>query len=300
MKITISGASGFIGRRLMKQLMEAGHSLCVLSRYAGANMPGSAQLFVWDPVKAEPPAESLAEADAVIHLAGEPVAQRWTPEARQRIRESRVAGTRHLVQALSVLSRRPSVLVCSSAIGVYGDRGDEILTETSAPGSGFLTDVCLQWEKEADLAEALGIRVVKVRTGVVLGTEGGALRRMLPAFRAGIGGRVASGRQWMSWIHLDDLAGLMRFAVESEKLRGAVNGAAPEPVTNAEFTRTLAAVLRRPAIFPLPAFVLKLIFGEMAQVLLASQRVLPRAAEAAGFRFQYPSLAPALTNLLKA
>jgi uncharacterized protein (TIGR01777 family) len=239
----------------------------------------------------------LREADVVIHLAGEPVAQRWTAEARQRIRESRVTGTRKLVEAMATLSRRPEALICASAIGYYGSRGDEILTESSAPGSGFLPEVCIAWEREAQAAEAFGMRVVRVRIGIVLDAGGGALQRMLPPFRMGAGGRLGSGRQWMSWIHLEDLAGLFHLAVESQ-VQGPLNGVAPYPVTNSDFTRELARALRRPAVFPVPGFALRLLFGEMADLLLGSQRVAPGAAEAAGFRFRFPQLAPALASLL--
>ncbi|MGA2722150.1 MAG: TIGR01777 family oxidoreductase [Bryobacteraceae bacterium] len=279
MNITISGASGFIGRHLLKSLATAGHSLRALSRHA-------------------PPAESLREADVVIHLAGEPIAQRWTAEAKRRIRESRVAGTRHLVEALAKLPRRPQALICASAIGYYGSRGDEILMESSSPGSGFLPELCVAWESEAQAAEAFGMRVVRVRTGVVLDAGGGALQRMLPPFRMGVGGRLGSGRQWMSWIHLEDLARLFQFAVESH-VRGPLNAVAPYPVTNSDFTRELARALGRPAVFPIPGFALRLLFGEMADVLLASQRVAPAAAQAAGFRFRFPQLAPALAGLLR-
>ena len=279
MNISISGASGFIGRHLMKSLAQAGHSLRALSRHT-------------------PPAESLREADAIIHLAGEPVAQRWTAAAKQRILDSRVVGTRNLVEALAALPRRPEALICASAIGYYGSRGDEVLTESSAPGSGFLPEVCVAWEREALAAEAFGIRVVRVRTGVVLDANGGALVRMLPPFRMGLGGRLGSGRQWMSWIHLEDLAALFQFAVESQ-VRGPLNAVAPYAVTNSDFTGELARTLRRPAVFPVPEFALRLLFGEMADVLLASQRVAPGAAEAAGFRFRFPQLAPALADLLR-
>jgi hypothetical protein len=277
MNIAISGASGFIGRHLVKSLALAGHSLRALSRHA--------------------PAESLRESDVIIHLAGEPVAQRWTAAAKQRIRDSRVVGTHNLVETLATLPRRPEALICASAIGYYGSRGDEILTESSAPGSGFLPEVCVAWEREAQAAEAFGIRVVRVRIGVVLAAGGGALPRMLPPFRMGVGGRLGSGRQWMSWIHLEDLAALFQLAVESQ-VRGPLNAAAPHAVTNSDFTRELAHALRRPAVFPVPEFALRLLFGEMADVLLASQRVVPAAAEAAGFRFRFPQLASALAGLL--
>jgi uncharacterized protein (TIGR01777 family) len=297
MNITISGASGFIGRRLLKSLAKAGHSLHVLSRHAGTNLPAGVRISTWDPLKGPPPAESLREADAIIHLAGEPVAQRWTAQAKRRIRESRVAGTRNLVEALATLTQRPEALICASAIGYYGSRGDEVLTESSAPGSGFLPEVCVAWEREAQAAEALGLRVVRVRMGLVLDAGGGALPRMLPPFRMGVGGRLGNGRQWMSWIQLEDLAALFQFAVESQ-VRGPLNGAAPNPVTNSDFTRELARALGRPAVFPVPGFALRLLFGEMADVLLDSQRVAPGAPEAAGFRFRFPQLAQALAGLL--
>ncbi|MEK7406872.1 MAG: TIGR01777 family oxidoreductase [Acidobacteriota bacterium] len=271
MNIALTGGSGFIGRPLARRLLADGHSLHLLGRN-------------WPP-------ESLADAEAIVNLAGEPVAQRWTRAAKQRIRASRVEGTRRLVAALP---RCPAVLVSASAVGIYGSRGAEVLTESSPPGEGFLAEVCGEWERAAAAAEPLGLRVVSLRIGVVLGRGGGALARMLPAFRMGAGGRLGSGRQWMSWIHLDDLVELIRFAILEPALSGPVNATAPNPVTNREFTRELAAALHRPAIFPVPALALKALFGEMASILLDSQRALPQAALAAGFLFQYPELAPAL------
>jgi uncharacterized protein (TIGR01777 family) len=255
-------------------------------------------LSVWNPVQGPPPRESLENADAVVHLAGEPVAQRWTPETKGRIRESRVTGTRHLVEALAALPRRRAALICASAIGYYGDAGDQILDESASPGAGFLPEVCVAWEREARQAEALGFRVACIRIGLVLDPGSGALRRMLPPFRLGLGGRLGSGQQWMSWIHLADLADLFRFALEHPVGR-SLNAVAPEPVQNVDFTRELARALHRPALFPVPGFVLKAMFGEMAGVLLESQRVLPRAAESAGFPFRFPKLGPALADLLR-
>ncbi len=298
MRIAITGASGLIGRRLLKNLAANGHSLHVLSRHAGTNLPPGVRLSVWDATRGEPPADALQDVDAVVHLAGEPVAQRWTAHARQAIRESRVTGTRNLVEALAKLPRKPQVLVCASATGYYGDRGDEILTESSLPGADTLAQLCVDWENEAQAAEASGIRVVRVRTGLVLDARGGALPRMLPPFRMGVGGKLGSGKHWMSWIHLEDLAALFQFAL-ANPVSGPLNGVAPKPVTNAGFTRALAAAVHRPAIFPVPAFALRLLFGEMSEVLLASQRALPQAAERAGFRFRYPELAPALADVLK-
>lgn len=298
MNITISGASGLIGRRLLKVLAKDGHSLTALSRHAGTNLPPGVRLAVWDPAKGAPPADGLRDADAVIHLAGTPVAQRWNAKVKEAIRESRVTGTRNLVEALSKLPRRPQVLICASATGYYGSRGDEVLAESSAPGNDYLSEVCVAWEKEAQAAEALGMRVVRVRTGIVLDTRGGALPRMLPPFKMGVGGKLGSGKHWMSWIHLDDLAGLFQFAL-AKPVSGAMNGVAPNPVTNADFTRTLAAAVHRPAIFPVPGFALRLLFGEMGAILLASQRVAPKAAESAGFTFRFPELAGALADVLK-
>lgn len=298
MKITISGASGLIGRRLLKSLAADGHSLNVLSRHAGTNMPGGVKVLVWDPPKGEPPADGLRDSDAVVHLAGEPVAQRWSAEVKQRIRDSRVIGTRNLVQALAKLQSRPATLICASAVGYYGSRGDETLVESSPPGTGYLAEVCTAWEKEATAAEDLGMRVVRLRTGLVLDARGGALQRMLPPFRMGAGGKLGNGKQWVPWIHIQDLVGLIQFALVNP-VKGPLNGVAPYPVVNADFTKALAAAVKRPAIFPVPGFALRLLFGEMSEVLLASQRVLPKEGEAAGFPFRYTQLAPALADLLK-
>jgi len=281
----------------METLAEGGHSVHVLSRHAGMNMAAGIRVFPWEPARGEPPLESLRGAGAVIHLAGEPVAQRWNAEVKARIRESRVTGTANLVSAIARLPRKPEVLVCSSAIGYYGSRGDEILNERSEPGDDFLADVCAGWERSAARAEALGVRAVSIRTGHVLHPRGGLLRRILPIFRAGLGGRLGNGRQWTSWIHLDDLASLFQFAI-AKPVSGALNGVAPHPATNAEFTRALAAALHRPAIFPVPKLALRLMFGEMTEVILSSQRALPQRVLAAGFEFRYPELAPALKRLL--
>jgi uncharacterized protein (TIGR01777 family) len=293
MNIAITGASGFVGRRLLAAL--SAHTLTMLTRSPTTQAPAGVKVSVWDPV-AQP--ARLDAADAVIHLAGEPVAQRWTNAVKSRIRESRVRGTRNLVAGMRQMEQPPAVLVCASAIGYYGSRGDEVLGETSAPGTGFLSEVCVEWEHEADAAAALGVRVVKVRIGIVLEPHGGALARMLPPFRAGLGGPLGSGNQWMSWIHLDDLVELIVHAVENP-LQGVLNGVAPNAATNAEFTRELGRALHRPAIIPVPDFAIKLLFGEMAEMLLlASQRVVPIAALQSGFRFAYPDLGEALRDLL--
>ena len=260
-------------------------------------MPPGVRLSVWDPVKGLPPDEALREADAVIHLAGEPVAQRWNEAAKQRIRDSRVEGTRHLVEAIAKLPRRPAALIAASAVGYYGSRGDDVLDESSGPGSGFLAETCVEWEREAFAAQTLGVRVVAVRTGLALDPAGGALGKMLPAFKLGAGGRLGDGKQWVPWIHLDDLVELYLFMLDNT-VSGVFNGTAPNPVTNGEFTHELGKTLHRPAIAPVPKFGLKLLFGEMADALFDSQRVVPKAAQAAGFSFRFPTVGPALQQLL--
>jgi uncharacterized protein (TIGR01777 family) len=298
MNITITGATGFLGQRLIARLLRDGDELRVLGRSRRPELPAEVRFFAWDAMAGEPSGASLEGADAAIHLAGEPVAQRWSEDVKRRIRDSRIRGTSHLVQALSKLLRRPAVLVSASATGYYGDRGDEVLTESSPPGTGFLPEVCVEWERQAHQAEALGVRTVAVRTGIVLGREGGALAQMLPAFRMGAGAKLGSGKQWMSWIHVDDLIELYVFAVRGD-LRGPANGTAPNPVRNSEFTKALGETLHRPAFVTAPEFALKLLFGEMADILLASQRVLPDVAQSAGFRFAHPVLAEALADLLR-
>src|SRR6266700_1081504 len=278
MIIAITGGSGFIGRALANRLRGAGHSVTSISL---RNAPGP---------------EAFAGCDVVVHLAGEPVAQRWTAAARERILDSRIEGTRSLVKTLR--SQPPRVLVSASAVGYYGSHGDETLTEEAAPAADFLGQVAAGWEQEARTAEEFGVRVVTPRIGVVLGRGGGALARMLPPFRLGVGGRLGNGRQWMSWIHLDDLLALIEFALATPALSGPVNAVAPNPVTNAEFARELAAVLHRPAIFPVPAIALRVLFGQMSQVLLGSQRVIPEGAVRAGFRFRYENLGAALRQIL--
>jgi uncharacterized protein len=298
MNVTVTGASGFLGTRLLDRLLRDGHSLHILGRKRKQGLPAAVKFSSWDAVHAEAPLESLAGADAVIHLAGEPVAQRWNADVKRRIRESRSTGTRHLVRAIGKLSRRPRVLISASAGGYYGDRGEEVLTESSAPGHDFLAEVCKEWEREARAAEVFGVRVAMVRIGLVLGTEGGALKQMLTPFRLGVGGRLGSGEQWMPWIHIDDLIEMFVFALD-RTVSGPLNGAAPQPVRNAQFTAALARTIHRPAIFPVPRFALKLMFGEMAEIVFASQRMFPKVAEAAGFQFKFVELEAALADLLK-
>jgi len=292
MKITLTGASGFIGGRLVDRLIEKGHELHVLGRRRPSNR---VTFHTWDAARdASVPVAAIEGAQAVIHLAGEPVAQRWTESAKQRIRASRVNGTQQLVKALSALPARPEVLISASAIGFYGERGDEVLTETSRPGNGFLPDLCVEWE---GLAAHFSGRVVQLRLGIVLGPDGGALAKMVTPFRFGMGGTIGSGKQWMSWIHVDDVVGLILFALENPQVQGPVNATAPSPIRNSEFTKSLGAALHRPAILPVPAFALKLMFGEMASIMIGSQRVEPAVAERAGYKFRFPALNGALADL---
>jgi uncharacterized protein len=292
MKCVISGGTGFIGRRIAEHLRRGGHHVDIWSRRAPAP-------FTWDPLQGEPSIDSLNAMDAVIHLAGETVAQRWNPEVKRRIADSRILGTRILVDAISRTERKPKVLVSASAIGYYGDRGDEILSERSEPGTGFLAEVCRGWEVEADRAAEFGLRVIKLRIGFVLGKGGGALAQMIPPFRAFVGGRLGSGKQWMPWIHLADVAELFLFAVENN-IAGVWNASSPNPVTNAEFTAELGRALHRPAVFPIPPIALKLVFGELGQHMLDSSRVVPDAALKAGYQFRYTELSEALKNLVPA
>ncbi|MCU1263514.1 MAG: hypothetical protein JWO80_6399 [Bryobacterales bacterium] len=277
----------------MDSLLRDRHYVSVWSRRPGSEKRDAVGSFYWDPMQGEPSEESLNDFDAVVHLAGEPVAQRWTPEVKHKIRDSRVLGTRRLVDAIAKVKHPPSTLICASAIGYYGARGDQPVDETSPPGSGFLAEACQEWEREADRAREFGLRVMKVRIGIVLGAEGGALKAMLPAFRAFAGGKLGSGKQWMSWIQLDDLISMFRRALDSN-LSGVWNGTAPNPVTNAQFTAELARVLGKPALLQIPPFALKLLFGELADTMLTGTRVLPRAAEANGFVWKYPDLPAAL------
>lgn len=294
MRITLTGATGFIGKRLVQSSIARGDEVTILTRRV---RPGSNPRYLGWNAATPPPAESM-NADAVIHLAGEPVAQRWSAEVKQRIRASRVEGTRAIVDGLLAAPQRPPVLISASAIGIYGDRGDEELTEASRAGSGFLPEVAVAWERESARAAAHGVRVVNPRIGIVLGGDGGALEKMLTPFKAGVGGKLGSGEQWMSWIHVDDLVSMILFALGNDAASGPVNGTAPKPVRNAEFTSTLASVLHRPAVFPVPGFALRLMFGEMSEVLLGSQKVLPESARRAGFQFRYPDLRGALTSIL--
>jgi uncharacterized protein (TIGR01777 family) len=297
MRALVTGATGFIGRRLCAHLERP----VVLSRDPdrAREALGDVEAFAWDAEAGPPPAEAFRGVEAVFHLAGDPVGDaRWSDEKKRRIRESRVLGTRRLVGAIGTLDAPPRVLVSASAVGIYGARGEEVLDESSPPGDDFLADVCRAWESEALAARARGVRVVNPRIGIVLGEGGGALAKMLPLFKLCLGGRLGDGRQWMPWVHVDDVVGIMRFAAERADVEGPINAVAPAPVTNRDFTRALAHVLGRPAVLPAPAFALRLGVGEFARVLLGSQRVVPRAAERAGYRFQHPEIEAALRAIL--
>jgi len=273
-----------------------GHEIFRLVRHA----PTSKTEVEWSPDRYSIALARIEGFDAVVNLAGESIAEgRWTDEKKRRIRESRVKGTKLLGDALANLTVPPKTFVCASAIGYYGNRGDELLTETSAPGDDFLAKVCADWEEATALATEKGIRVVNARFGVILDTNGGALKKMLPPFRMGVGGRIGSGKQWMSWIALDDVIGGIKFALANESVKGPVNFVSPNPVTNAEFTKTLGKVLSRPTIFPIPAFAIKLMFGEMGEaLLLGGQRVAPARLAGGGFEFSYPQLEAALGHML--
>jgi uncharacterized protein (TIGR01777 family) len=301
MKIIMTGANGLVGRALTRELTHDGHAITRLvrggSRSDGAGATAEAR---WNPEAGTIEAQALEGHDAAIHLAGEPIADgRWNDEKKRRIRDSRVKGTALLAGALANLKEKPSVLVSTSATGFYGNRGAEVLREESASGTDFLSEVCREWEKATLPASQAGIRVVHLRLGVVLSGEGGALTKMLTPFRMGVGGRIGSGEQYMSWITLEDVVGVVKFALTNESLRGPVNVVAPNPVTNEEFTGTLGSVLGRPTILPLPAFAARLAFGEMADaLLLSSARVEPARLNESGYRFAYPELEGALRRVI--
>jgi uncharacterized protein (TIGR01777 family) len=265
--------------------------------------PAAEQLGVegvaWSPESEPAPAAALAGRDAVVHLAGENVAQRWSDEARQRIRASREQGTRNLVAGLRAADPRPGALIASSAVGIYGDRGDERLEESASASQGFLADVCVAWERETDAAADLGLRVVKVRTGVVLDASGGALKTMLPPFKLGVGGPIAGGKQYIPWIHADDIVGMYLAAIDNSEWTGAVNGSAPEPATNRDFSKALGRALHRPAVAPVPALAIKLLYGEMAEVVTGGQRAVPARALELGYSFEHPELDEALRSALQ-
>lgn len=317
MRVTVTGATGLIGPQLVKALRARGDEVTVLTRDperalsnlerftdpdAGDGPATRLEAIQWDLLSEPAPSAALAGRDAVAHLAGENVAQRWTDSAKRSIRESRTTGTAHLVQGLASLdeSERPATLVSSSAIGYYGAHGDEPIDEEAPPADTFLGQICRAWEAEAIVAEQLGLRVVRVRTGVVLDSGGGALGKMLPPFKLGVGGPVAGGRQYISWIHTDDLVGIMLAAIDNGQWRGPVNATAPEPQRNRDFSKALGRALHRPSIFPVPSAALGLLYGEMAEIVTTGARVLPARPLVLGYEFRYPQLEPALHAALNA
>lgn len=299
MKILVSGSHGLVGTALVRSLTDDGHEVMRLVR--GERTFGSPEVE-WQPDQGRIDVEHLEGVHAVVHLAGESIASgRWSDDKKRRIRDSRVKGTTLLSDALARLSQPPSVFLSASAIGYYGNRGDELLTEESAPGNDFLASVCKEWEAATRPAVEKGIRTVCARFGIILDPNEGALGKMLPPFRMGVGGRVGDGKQWMSWIALDDVVNGLKFLIEDRSVHGPVNFVAPTPVTNAEFTKTLGRVLKRPTFFPIPAFGLRLAFGEMADaLLLSSQRVEPSVLADKGYKCRWPTLEPALRHLLAA
>jgi uncharacterized protein (TIGR01777 family) len=303
MNVTLTGATGLIGTKLVRALRERGDTVTVLSRSPDeARTALGVDAVAWDPLAGPAPAGALAGRDAVVHLAGEPVAQRWSAKVKQAIRDSRETGTRNLVEGLRAVSAGNAggdrVLVSSSAVGYYGKHGDEPVPESTPPGHDFLSGVCVMWEQEAQRAAELGLRVVEIRTGVVLDTSGGALKTMLPPFKLGAGGPVAGGDQYLPWIHIDDLVGLYLKALDDPSWSGAYNGSAPTPVTNKDFSKALGRALHRPAVAPVPGFALRLLYGEMAEIVTEGQRAVPERALAGGFTFRHPDLDEALADTL--
>ena len=299
MRILITGASGLIGKALQRSFSEKGYEVLL----AGRREPRRENEIQWTVEEGfrEEDLPRLEGLDAVVHLAGEGIAGlRWTDEKKKAIRDSRVIGTRNIVNTLAGLKQKPQVFIAGSAMGFYGDRGDDVVTETSPPGDTFLAEVCKEWETESRRAEDSGIRTVLLRTGIVLSKDGGALATMMTPFKFGVGGVIGSGKQWMSWISLDDVVGIVNFAIENQNLRGAVNIVSPNPVTNEEFTKTLGTVLYRPTFLPLPEFAVNLVFGEMGDALLIhSTRVEPKRLLDAGYEFKFTNLKSALENAVK-
>ncbi|HEX3353931.1 MAG: TIGR01777 family oxidoreductase [Terriglobales bacterium] len=294
MRILVSGASGPIGAALLPSLRADGSAVTCLVR---SSVTGKDEI-AWDPLRPLSP-DVVSGFDAVIHLAGETIVGRWTEAKKRRVVESRTQGTSHLAEAAAKAAQKPRVFISASAVGFYGDRGDEILREDSPSGSGFAAEVCRQWETATQPASAAGIRTAQLRFGVVMSADGGALPKMLPPFRMGLGGRLGNGRQWWSWVAVDDVVGAIQHVLKNDAIQGPVNTVAPNLLTNSEFTQTLASVIKRPAIFPMPAFAVRLIFGEMGQELfLASQRVEPAKLKATGYKFKHPDLREALKDIL--
>lgn len=301
MRVTVTGATGLIGSRLVRELLSRGDEVTALTRDPAkgrTRFDPAVECVAWDPDREAAPAPALAGRDGIVHLAGENVAQRWTASAKERILRSRELGTRNLVAGLRDAEPRPSVLVAGSAVGIYGFHGDELLDETTAAGDDFLASVVSAWEREADAAAGLGMRLVKLRTGVVLDPDGGALSKMLPPFKAGVGGPVAGGRQYTPWIHLDDVVGMILAALDDDAWTGPVNATAPTPVTNRELSKALGRALGRPAVAPVPALAIRALYGEMAEIVTKGQRVIPRRALDYGYAFKHPELDEALASVL--
>ena len=299
--VLVTGGTGFIGTRVCTALHEQGDTVRVLSRNptrAQTKLKWAREVYGWTPETEKLPSEAMSDVKAVVHLAGETIAGRWNSEKKRRIRDSRILSTRNLVASLGAADTKPDVLVCASAIGYYGASGDEHLTEVSPAGTDFLAQVCQEWETEAQKAIEFGIRVVMVRIGLVLGLGGGLLAQILLPFKMGVGGVLGSGRQWMSWIHVDDVVGILLHALENDEIRGPLNATAPAPVRNTEFTKTLGTVLRRPTLLPVPIFGLKLMMGEFADFVVLSQNVLPEKTEVSGYEFRHRTLEAALSDLL--
>ena len=299
MRILVSGSHGLIGRAVVPALTKAGHETVPLTRSTG---PLADSDPVWEPIRNHSWERDIGPIDAVIHLAGENLgAHRWTPNVRRQLRDSRIVGTEQLCRHLAALETPPTVLVSASAVGFYGDRGDDILAEDALSGEGFLSELCRDWEAACDPAAEAGIRTVNMRFGMVLASSGGALAKLLPVFKIGAGGRFGSGRQWMSWIGLDDLVAAVLVCLTDSRLAGAVNVVSPNPVTNREFTQSLGTILHRPTVFAAPAFALRIVLGEMAdEMLLASARVTPKKLLASGFQFEYDKLDSALQHTILA
>jgi uncharacterized protein (TIGR01777 family) len=294
MNILVSGSTGFIGSSVVKLLTEEGHRVVRLVR----SQPKSDEIY-WDPAAGKVDTFGLEGMDSIVHLAGESIVGRWTTEKKKKIFESRVRGTTLLCDALARLTKKPKAIICASAIGYYGDRGEELLTEESASGKGFLAEVCRAWEAATEPAKKSGIRVVHLRFGMVLSSKGGALKKMLLPFKIGIGGKLGIGNQYMSWISLQDIGGIILYALLTDILRGPVNAVAPNPVRNIEFTKTLGRVLKRPVLFPMPAVAARLIFGQIAdELLLASTRVKPARLLAENYSFRHSNLEEALREII--
>ena len=300
MKLVVAGATGFIGSALCSRLIEQGHSLAVLTRSPPTRAASpNIKRHIWNPPSSGSLQPAINGADGIINLAGEPIAaRRWTARQKAKIRSSRIDATSTLVEAIADAKEKPKFLINGSAIGYYGAHDEEQLTEEAGPGGDFLARVCVEWESEARKAGGYGLRVVLLRTGIVLGRGGGALAKMVPPFRFFVGGPLGSGKQWMSWIHLEDEIGLIQFLIENPQTHGAVNATAPNPVTMKEFCKMLGSGIHRPSWAPVPAFVLRLMLGEMAEMLLTGQRVLPSKAQSLGYRFKHPTLSEALGGLL--